>query len=204
MGWFDQAISQFLSSWGYWAVSIALFGESAGLPLPGESILMLASFVAHKESGLRIEWIVLVAIATSVLGDNLGFLLGRHYGNSLVRWSKRHLPIDEQDIQAGRNLISRHGGLSVFFARYIFGLRTIFGPLAGSLGMEWRRFLKFNILGAAAWVCTIAFIGYGLANKFHSIIAYTEKASWAIAGGLFLTGYFFWRHYKRAHAQGDD
>lgn len=203
MGWLDQALRHFLSSWGYWAVCIALFGENAGLPLPGESTLMLASFYAHKHSGLHIQWVIVAAIGTCILGDNLGYFLGHHYGDSLIQWGKKHLPIDEEDIKAGRDLIKRHGGMAVFWARYIFGLRTIFGPLAGSLGMEWARFLKYNVLGAVAWVCTMAFLGYGIANEFGSMLGYIEKASWGIAGGIFLAGYLFWRHYKhsRVHAQ---
>lgn len=201
MGWLDHALQHLLSSWGYWAVCIALFGENAGLPLPGESTLMLASFYAHKHSGLHIQWIVLAGIATCILGDNLGYFVGHRYGDRLIQWAEKHLPIDEQDVKAGRDLIKRHGGMAVFSARFIFGLRTIFGPLAGSLGMDWRRFLKYNVLGAIAWVCTMAFVGYGIANAFQSMLGYLEKASWAIAGGIFLAGYLFWRHYKHSRAR---
>jgi len=202
MGWFNQTISHLLSTWGYWAVSIGLLGENAGLPLPGETVLMLASFEAHKRSGLHIQWVILVGIATATIGDNVGFFLGRHYGEPLIRWAKRHLPIDDEDVSTGRGLIRHHGATAVFFARFIFGLRTIFGPVAGSLGMDWKKFLKWNILGAAAWVCAIRFIGYSLANEFKNLLGYLEKASFGIAGALFLTGYLIWRHYKHSHTGG--
>jgi len=92
MGWFNQTISHLLSTWGYWAVSIGLLGENAGLPLPGETVLMLASFEAHKRSGLHIQWVILVGIATATIGDNVGFFLGRHYGEPLIRWANAIFP----------------------------------------------------------------------------------------------------------------
>lgn len=65
--------------------------------------------------------------------------------------------------------------------------------------MEWRRFFKFNVLGAATWVTCMAFVGYAFANEFESLLGYIEKGSWAIAGGLFTFGYLLWRRQKRRY-----
>ena len=196
MHWFYHAVRHFLVSWGYWALLIGLFGESMGLPLPGETMLMFASFLSSKKTGLHIEWVILVGIGSAVLGDNTGYWLGRHFGRAFIRWAKKLFRVDDDDIRAAKDLIKRHGGRTIFFSRFIFGLRTIAGPLAGSLDMEWRRFLKFNVLGAAVWATTMSFVGYAFANEFQTLLGYIEKASWAIAAGLFLFGYWIWRKEK--------
>ncbi len=201
MHWLYHLVRHALVSWGYWAVLIALLAEDAGLPVPGETTLMFASFTAHKSGTLHLYWIIVVGIIAATGGDNLGFLLGRHFGKTLIRWMKKIFHLDDVDIAAARDLIQRHGGITIFFARFIFGLRTIAGPLAGVLGMKWKRFFLFNFMGAAAWVTAISFIGFAFGSEFNTLLAYFEKASWAIAGGLFALGYFLWRHYRKNYQQ---
>lgn len=197
MGWIYHTVHSYLLSWGYWAVLIALLGEDAGLPLPGETVLMFASFLAHKTGQLKIEWVILVGIVAAVMGDNLGFLVGRHFGKTLILWMKKIFRLNDTDVAAAKDQIRRHGGRTIFFARFIFGLRTVAGPIAGSLDMEWKRFFKFNLAGGATWVTAMAFVGYAFANEFQSLLGYIEKASWAIAAGLFLFGYIVWRKQKK-------
>ena len=196
MHWLYHIVRELLTSWGYWAVLLGLLGENAGLPLPGETVLMFASFLSHKHTGLAIQWVILTGIGAAVTGDNAGYLLGRHFGKTLIRWAKKMLRLDDADIQAARDLLKRHGNRTIFFSRFIFGLRTIAGALAGSLGMEWKAVWKFNFLGAATWVCVMAWTGYAFANEFQTLLGYIEKASWAIAGGLLLIGYLLWRRQK--------
>ena len=201
-----HAIQHLLASWGYLAVMAGLLGEDAGLPVPGETTLMFAAFVANKNSGLQIYWVIVVGIAAAIVGDNIGFLLGRHFGKTFIRWAKKIFRVDDVDVRTGKDLIKTHGGRTIFFSRFIFGLRTIAGPMAGSLDMEWRQFVKFNALGAAMWVTAISLTGYAFANEFQTLLDYMEKASWAIAGGLFLTGYLIWRRqkhkYRKRESQG--
>jgi membrane-associated protein len=196
MHWIYDMIRGLLTSWGYWAVLLALLGESAGLPIPGETTLMFASFLAHKGTGLHIYWVIVTGIGAAVFGDNFGFFLGRKFGRTFIRWAKKLFRLDDEDVNAARDLIHRHGGRTIFFSRFIFGLRTIAGPLAGSLDMRWPRFLKYNVLGAATWVMAMSFTGYGFANEFETLLGYIEKASWAFAAGLFLFGYIVWRRQK--------
>jgi len=199
--WFYHTVREVLTSWGYWAVLLALLGENAGLPVPGETTLMFASFLAHKHSGLYIQWVIATGIGAAVLGDNAGYFLGRRFGKHLIRWVKKLLHLDDDDVQAARDLLTRHGGRTIFFSRFIFGLRTVAGPLAGSLGMEWKRFLKYNVLGATTWVLAMAWIGYAFANEFETLLGYIEKASWAMAAGLFFAGYWIWRRQKKNYRE---
>lgn len=177
MHWLYHVIRHFLVTWGYWAVLVGLLGESAGIPVPGETTLMFASFLAHKNTGLHLYWIIPIDIGAAVFGDNLGYLLGRKFGNTLLRWTKKIGHLSDDDVAAAKDLIRRRGGATVFAARYILGLRMIAGPLAGMLGMEWKRFLLFNFLGAASWVTAVSCLGYLFANEFDTLLSYIETAS---------------------------
>ncbi|MGE5110878.1 MAG: DedA family protein [Acidobacteriaceae bacterium] len=201
MHWLEETVRQALIHYGYWAVLGALLGENAGLPLPGETALMFASFIAHKTDQLQLIWVIVLGTAGAITGDNLGFLLGRKLGNRLIRWMKKLFHMDDEDIGAAKDQIKRHGGATVFWARYIFGLRTIAGPMAGVLGMDWSRFVKYNAAGAATWVTTMALIGYAFADQFSTLLDYFEKASWIFAGGLFAFGYWMWRRQKKKYKE---
>lgn len=196
MNWLAQIIRHALVRWGYLALAAALLGEDAGVPLPGETTLMLSSFLAHKTNDLNLALLIVVGIAAAILGDNLGYLAGWWLGPRLLRWMKAKFSMEE-DIAVATDQIRRHGAATIFWARYIFGLRTIAGPVAGALGMEWRRFLLYNALGAATWVTSMALVGYAFANKFDSLLGYFEKASWVISASIFAVGYFVWRQEKK-------
>lgn len=185
-----------LLHWGYLALVAAILGEDAGLPLPGETVLMFASFLAHKTGQLSLALIVVLGITAAVMGDNLGFAAGRWLGPRLLRWLRNNFNLGE-DIAVASDQIRRHGPATIFWARYIFGLRTIAGPVAGALEMRWKTFLLYNALGAATWVTTIALIGYLFAQTFHSLLDYFEKGSWAIALCIFVVGYILWRRRKK-------
>jgi membrane protein DedA with SNARE-associated domain len=88
MHWFYHVIRHALVHWGYWAVLAGLIGEDAGLPVPGETILIFASFLSHKHTGLRLQWVIAVGIGACITGDNLGFLLGHRLGSRLLRWAR--------------------------------------------------------------------------------------------------------------------
>ena len=204
MHWLENVIRHALTHYGYWAILGALLGENAGLPLPGETTLMFASFLAHKTQALQIIWVIVIGTAAAITGDNIGFYLGRKLGNRLIRWMKKLFHMDDEDIGAAKDQIRRHGAATVFWARYIFGLRTIAGPIAGVLGMEWKEFFKYNALGAATWVTAISMTGYAFANQFTTLLDYFEKASWTIAAGLFALGYWLWHRQKKRYKERKD
>ena len=203
MNWIYHAVRHALVHWGYWAVVAGLLAEDAGLPMPGETILMFAAFLAHKTAHLQLGWIIAVGIIAAVMGDNLGFAAGRWLGPHFLRWLEKHFGLEE-DVSVARDQIQRHGPATVFWARYIFGLRTIAGPVAGTLGMEWKKFLLYNALGAATWVTLIAVTGYAFAAEFQTLLGFFEKASWALGLIVFAIGYFIWRHKKKEFEKRTD
>jgi membrane-associated protein len=114
---------------------------------------------------------------------------------------KKLFHMDDEDVGAAKDQVRRHGAATIFWARYIFGLRTIAGPLAGVLGMPWKKFVMFNALGAATWVTTMAMLGYAFADHFNTLLDYFEKLSWVLAAGLFVFGYLLWRRQKKRYKE---
>jgi membrane-associated protein len=146
--------------YGYWAVGVALLLENAGIPMPGETILLMSSFLAYSQQELQLSWIIVVATVAATIGDNLGFALGYYGGRPLFIRYQSFFRIPKASLDRGEKLFSRYGAVTVFFARFVFGMRIIAGPMAGVLRMSWRKFLIWNFLGAALWVSVISTAGF--------------------------------------------
>jgi membrane protein DedA with SNARE-associated domain len=146
--------------YGYWAVGVALLAENAGVPVPGETVLLLASFLAYSEHELQLPWIIVVATVAATLGDNLGFALGYYGGRPLLARYQAAFRIKDTTVARGESVFARYGAATIFFARFVFGMRIIAGPMAGVLRMPWRKFSIFNFLGAGLWVTVISGAGY--------------------------------------------
>jgi membrane-associated protein len=155
-----ETLRALIADYGYWAVALALLCENAGLPIPGETTLLLASFLAYSEKNLHLGWIIVVATLASTFGDNLGYMIGSRGGRPLLDRYQRFFRVPQRVIERGERLFARYGSVTIFFARFVFGMRVIAGPLAGVLRMPWRAFAIFNLLGAAVWVTVIASAGY--------------------------------------------
>jgi membrane protein DedA with SNARE-associated domain len=149
-----------LVHYGYWAVAALLLLESAGVPLPGETILLLASFLAYSEHELQLPWVIVVGTVASTAGGEFGFALGRHGGRPLIERYRHLFSIRAETVERGDQLFERYGAATVFLARFIFGMRVLASLLAGALHMPWRKFFVFNLLGAAVWVTAICGAGY--------------------------------------------
>src|SRR5579859_1358665 len=181
--------------YGYWAVGVALLLENAGVPVPGETILLLASFLAYSQHELQLVWIIVVATIAATLGDNLGFALGYYGGRPLLHRYQSLFRVRTSSLERGERLFARYGAVTVFFARFIFGMRIVAGPLAGVLRMSWRRFLVFNFLGAAVWVTVISGAGYLFGRHWHRLERAIKKLDIAaVIFVLLLVAWLWWRN----------
>src|ERR1700693_3296164 len=192
-----ELLRGYLTHYGYWAVGLALLLENAGLPVPGETILLLASFLAYSEHRLGLPYIILVGICAATLGDNLGFALGSYGGRPLLERYQKTLRIRPNVIARGEELFARYGAATIFVARFIAGMRIIAGPLAGVLRMPWRKFLLFNFLGAVLWVSAIASVGYLFGKHWDALVDLVQDANLVIAAVVIAGALLFWWRRSR-------
>jgi membrane-associated protein len=183
--------------YGYWAVGAALLIENAGIPVPGETILLLASFLAFSQHELQLPWIIVVGTIAATLGDNIGFALGYYGGRPVLERYRTAFRIQGATLARGEELFARYGTVTIFFARFVFGMRIIAGPLAGVLRMPWRKFTVFNFLGAAVWVTVISGAGYlfgqHLSRLERDIRLFDVVAAILVLMGL---GLLWWRSHR--------
>jgi membrane protein DedA with SNARE-associated domain len=178
--------------YGYWAVAVVLLLENIGLPLPGETVLLIASFSAFSQRELQLSWIIIVATVVTTIGGSLGFALGQYGGRPLLESYSRLFRISPAALTRGENLFGRYGGLTIFFARFVFGIRVVAGPLAGVLRMPWRTFLIFNFLGAAAWVSVISSAGYLFGQHLHRLERVLKRFDLAILVLVIVVAAIWW------------
>lgn len=193
-----DVLRAYFAHYGYWTVAVALLLENAGVPVPGETTLLFASFLAYSQHELRLPWIIVTGTIAAAFGDNLGYFIGRHGGRPLLdRW--RHLfHISQRHIERGERLFRRHGPVAIFFARFVFGMRVLAGPLAGVLRMPWRTFALFNVLGAITWVTVISLAGYFFGGQWDRLERTFKEVDYFVLGLLVLL--LVWLFIRRRQA----
>lgn len=157
---FETHIQPLIIHHGYWAVFLVVMLESAGVPLPGESALLLASAYAGATGHLAIAYVIAAAIAGAVIGDNCGYWVGRRIGTRLLERYGRFVGLTPNRLVLGEYLFERHGGKIVFFGRFIAVLRVFAALLAGLNKYGWRSFLIFNAAGAIIWALVMGLGAY--------------------------------------------
>jgi len=154
-----QSLEVLLERWGYAVIFAGMLLENAGLPLPGEAITLLGGYVAG--SGHLSPWGVVAAAASgAVVGDNLGYWVGRRYGLTLLLQAGRLLGKTADDVEQLRMRFLRRAELSVVLGRFVALLRVLAGPMAGAVAMPYRRFVLCNLTGALLWASTMVSLAW--------------------------------------------
>jgi membrane protein DedA with SNARE-associated domain len=161
-------LTDLFARYGYFVVFFGVLLENAGVPVPGETIL-LAGAVLARLGHLSIVWVVSIAVMGAVLGDNVGFLIGRRGGRRLLERHGRLLGLTRARLDQFDAFFARHGAKTVFIARFVTGLRVIGAVLAGASTLPWGVFLVFNASGAVAWAATFGAVGYALGYSWETI-----------------------------------
>jgi len=161
-------LADLFARYGYAVVFVGVFLENTGLPVPGETALLAGAAMAHF-GRLSLPWVVVTAVGGAVLGDNLGFFVGRRYGRALVERFGSRLGLTRARLRQFDRFFERHGGRTVFIARFVTGLRVFGALLAGASGLPWPTFIFYNAAGAIAWSTAIAIAGYSLAYSWETL-----------------------------------
>jgi membrane-associated protein len=178
----------FVAAYGYPVLFLGIMLENAGIPLPGETALLVAGYLASPEGGGHLHlWAVIgVAFAAAVIGDNLGYLLGRKVVRARLAAGRRFLFLTPSRILRAEGYFDRYGTLTIFFARFVALLRIVGGPAAGASGMPWPRFLLANAAGAAVWATVIGLLGYWSGGAWEMLQRWLGWGSWVVLGVIVL------------------
>ncbi|GAC1444272.1 MAG: DedA family protein [Mycobacteriales bacterium] len=169
-----HSLEPLLNRYGYLAVAGLVFAEDFGVPVPGETILIAAAVYAGT-GRLNIALVIVIGVLAAVLGDNVGYTLGRFGGRRAVLRFGRFVLLTEARLDKAEGFFDRHGGKIVTVARFIAGLRQANGIIAGLTRMPWWRFVGFNALGALLWVLAWSLVGYLAGSQIQRVYEATTR-----------------------------
>jgi membrane protein DedA with SNARE-associated domain len=195
-----DTINAWLESYGYLVVFGLVMLESIGLPVPGETALIAAALYAGTTHKLEIWAIVAVAAAAAIIGDNIGYSIGRYGGARLLLRYGHKIRLHEGRLKIGIWLFRRHGGKVVFWGRFVSILRTWAAFLAGANHMEWRRFLFFNAAGGIVWA-TLYGVVYYVFGATLSRLSTTIDVTIGIGSAALLIAFVVWTRRKEGELQ---
>jgi membrane protein DedA with SNARE-associated domain len=170
-----QTLQNILSVIGYPAVTLFIMIESSGIPFPGETMLLLASFFAATSHQLAIPIVIACAALGAIIGDNLGYLAGRTGGRALALRYGKYIFLKPHHLDYAGKFFEKHGDKTVFFGRFVAVLRAWSAFLAGINHMQWRKFLIYNAAGGILWAIVYGTLGYVAGRFLHDNFAAVER-----------------------------
>jgi membrane protein DedA with SNARE-associated domain len=168
--------------------------------VPGETVLLLASFLAYSERDLQLGWIIVVGTLAATVGDNAGFAIGHRWGRPMLERYRNLFTVGAATVDRGERLFERYGAGTILFARFLFGMRVIAGPAAGVLRMRWKRFAVFNLLGAALWVSVISCVGYFFGSRWGMLMHFMKRFDLALFTLFILMAGILWLRSRRVQS----
>jgi membrane protein DedA with SNARE-associated domain len=186
-----------LNHLGYLAVVGLVLIEDFGVPVPGETVLILAAVYAAT-GRLNVVLVGLLGFCGAVIGDNIGFAIGHFGGWPLIQRYGRYIVLTRERVDRASGFLDRHGGWIIIIARFIEGLRQANGIIAGISGIHCAKFL-FNAIGAALWVTVWTSIGYLSGSHINTIYNdATRYSTYVAAAVVALLVTYIVRHMVRA------
>ncbi len=163
-------VSHLVETWVYPILGLLVMAESGGVPLPGETAVIVGGVLA-SQGKLQIELVIAVAAVAAIVGDNIGYQIGRGGGRWLLERPGPFHSHRLKVLEMGEPFFERHGPKAVFFGRFILGLRTWASWLAGANHMRWRTFFMWNALGGICWATGVGLIAYYVGQSASNTIA---------------------------------
>jgi membrane protein DedA with SNARE-associated domain len=198
-------LDSLLATYGYLAVFVFVGVESIGIPVPGETMLVTAAIYAGTTGRLSIFWVIVASSAGAIIGDNIGYVIGRTGGYRLLKRYGRYIRLEENRLRLGQYLFHRHGPKVVFFGRFISVLRIFAAFLAGVNHMHWRQFLIFNALGGIIWSTIYGVAAYLFGQQLVRLSGEVDLAL-AVIGIVIIIGaiVFLRRNEARLQREADE
>src|SRR6266478_8068007 len=188
-----QLIEQYMLAYGYWAVFFGVMLENAGVPVPGETILLIAGYFASTGK-FHLGLVMLIAATGAVFGDNIGFAIGHHYGRNVLLRVGRFFFLTPKRLAHMENYFERHGNKTILVARFITGLRVFAALLAGaSRKMPWRVFALYNMAGAVLWSVVITTLGYLFGASLPLLVKWVGRSGTILLIAAVVIGVIVWR-----------
>jgi membrane protein DedA with SNARE-associated domain len=198
LGFLSHTIDSWLESYGYLVVFLLVMIESIGIPVPGETALIGAALYAGSTHKLDIWWVI--AVGGAIIGDNIGFAIGRYGGAKVLLRHGHRIRLHEGRLKIGIWLFRRHGGKVVFWGRFVSVLRTYAAFLAGTNRMEWGRFLVFNAAGGIVWATAFGVAYYVFGSALRRLSTAID-VSLAVAGAVVVVAVVVWVRRKEVELQ---
>lgn len=181
MSWFQEFATRY-AAFGYPILFAGVLIESAGIPVPGETAVLTAAFLASPAGGghLDLFLVMLTAALAAMLGDNLGYELGRRWARPRLAGGKSFLFLTPSVLHRAEGYFQRYGIWTVFFGRFIAALRVAAALAAGTAGMPWLRFFLANAAGAVTWSVAISLLGYFFGYSFDKLHHWIGRATFIL------------------------
>jgi membrane protein DedA with SNARE-associated domain len=196
-------VEHLISTAGYPLLFLIVMGESSGLPIPGETGLIAAAVLA-SQGKLDIVLVIVLAGAGAIVGDNIGYLIGRKGGRWLLERPGPFHTQRQNVLIIGEPFFERHGPKAVFFGRFLLGLRVWASWLAGATRMHWRSFVVWNALGGITWATGVGLLAYYLGHSASNAIqAFGIYGLVAVAVAVVSTFIAHRRHRRRMAQAGE-
>lgn len=191
-----------VSHFGYLAVFVGVFAESVGVPVPGETALLVAG-AASSWGLLDLPVVMVVALVGTFAGDNLGYWLGRRYGRGLLERYGGRVGLNAGRLASVDRFFARWGAKTVLFARFVTGLRVVAAVAAGTTGMRWRTFVPYNLGGAVPWVVAVSVLGYVFAESWRKVERWTGRGGLVVLVAVVVIGgsLLLWRKLQPRHGR---
>ena len=196
-----ELIEYYMLLYGYWAVFFGVMLENAGLPVPGETILLVGGYFAAIHSNeFNLLRVMVTAAVGAVIGDNIGFAIGHHYGRGFLLRIGRFFFLTPKRFEHMEGFFERYGNKTILVARFITGLRVFAALLAGaSRKMPWRVFLAYNVAGALLWAIVITLLGYLFGQSLPLLVKWVGRTGTILLILIVVIVVLVWKIRRHRH-----
>ncbi|SFT99287.1 DedA family protein [Mesorhizobium sp. YR577] len=192
-----DTLHHLIHTYGLWVLFAVVMCESMGVPMPGETALVSAALYAGATHRIEILHVVTIAAGGAIVGDNIGYLIGRSVGLKLLIKHGSRIGLDEGRLKVGQYLFLKHGGKIVFFGRFVAFLRAFAAVLAGANRMAWPHFLIMNAAGGICWALLFGGGAYFFGERIKAVAGPVSLLLLLVVVVGLIAGIWFFRHHEK-------